>query len=421
MKTFLRVLIIGAILLILVLLSIGIVRLVPKALSSLASATVSINSLFGGSGSNATSTTNNTVVPNGNGFIVVGPNGTTTGNVSTNTNNSTSSVLDILKPNFGKYPLNNYVPTSGTPGLPNTTSGSNATAAQTCAANGAPNLAVSVIGKGVISNGQYIETNNFKSNDMVSIKFKVENRGTCPTGKWSLSTSLPSQNATDRQRNVTNVNALPAGAAVTGQANFDNPQPGNVTATFVVTDGSGRDTSSADNTATANLAVTNAGTIGGNNGTPIVGDGRPDLIVQVVQVGVLNYNNQFVPVVNNTFGPNDRVAIKFNVINQGQNSTGPWNFRAELSDYPVRTYNNSQYEAAIPAGGKATYTIAFDNIRAGSNTITLYVDSANQVAEFNESNNIATVNFNVTGTNYNYGTYYNNNGTYYNNGYPYQY
>ncbi len=392
MKTFLRILIIGAILAILVLLSVGIVRIVPKALSSLASATVSINSLFGG---NEEKTATTTPVANGNGFVVINNASSTK-----DTKSATSSILDILKPNFNKYGPNNYVPTPGTntktySRVNGTAAGRNiSTSNNAVACTGNPDIAVSVIGKGVISKttGQYIETNSFTTNDMVSVKFKVENRGTCPTGTWSLNTTLPSQNAADRTRNVANVGSLPAGAAVTGQANFDMPQPGNVAVNFVVTDNSGKDLAISNNTAVQNLSVVNTGTV--NPGTvPTVGNGQPDLMVRVIQMGVLTYNNQFIPTANNAFRTGDRVAVKFEVLNQGQSTTGPWNFRAELT--PNQLYNNPQYEAGISAGGKAIYTIAFDNVQVGSNTITLYVDSANQVQEFNESNNIGAVSFQV--------------------------
>ncbi len=388
MKKFLRILIIGAILAILVLLSVGIVRIVPKALSSLASATVSINSLFDGGDTKATTTP----VANGNGFVVV--------NNATSTANATSSILDILKPNFNKYGPNNYVPTPGTNS--NTYNRVNGTAAgrnvstsnNAVACTGNPDIAVSIIGKGVISKttGQYVETNSFTTNDMVSIKFKVENRGTCSTGTWSLNTTLPSQNTADRTRNVANVASLPAGSAVTGQANFDMPQAGNVAVNLVVTDTSGKDLTLSNNTAVQNLSVVNTGTT--NPGTvPTTGNGQPDLMVRVLQTGVLTYNNQFIPTTNNVFRAGDRVAVKFEVLNQGQTATGAWNFRADLM--PNQTYNNPQYEAGIPAGGRAIYTIAFDNVQIGSNTIMLYVDSQNQVQEFNESNNTGSISFQV--------------------------
>ena len=122
-RTFFRILIIGAIILLLVFLSIGIVRIVPKVVSSLASATVSITSLFGGNASTTPATTTNT------GFVIVEK-------TATSTATSTSTV---------KKPSTNNVTNTGTTYYP-TTNYTN---------NGTPDLAVTVISKGVInsSNG----------------------------------------------------------------------------------------------------------------------------------------------------------------------------------------------------------------------------------------------------------------------------
>lgn len=441
MKTLLRVIVIGAILLILVFLSIGIVKIVPKALSSLASATVSIGSIFDG-GENATSTnngangnSNGTVIPNGNGFIVVSsstqnetnPNGT-----GSNSGNATTSLLDLITPKFGTYPSNNYVPTpagqptnkeileaekkalaaknAGTSGSNNTGAYTNTSnASRACVAGEQPDLAISILSRGIISKttGQYIETNNFTTSDTVSIKFKVENRGLCNTGSWNFKAEMPSNNATDQLRTVSNAGAIPAGRAVTGQANFDSPRAGSSNVVFTVTDNSGRDGNTSNNVVTSALVVTNTGTgTGGNGGVITTGDGRADLSVRILQTGILSYNNQFVPAstVNGTTGAyggnfrtGDRVAVQFEITNQGRSASGMWNFRAELTGngYPSKNYENPQYESSIPAGGRAVYTIAFDNIQIGSNTITIFLDHLNQVNEFNEGNNIGSVGFNV--------------------------
>jgi hypothetical protein len=444
MKTLLRVIVIGAILLILVFLSIGIVKIVPKALSSLASATVSIGSIFDG-GENATSTnngangtSNGTVIPNGNGFIVVSSStqngtGTTTGNspwTAGGTNGkATTSLLDLITPKFGTYPTNNYVPTpagqptnkeileaekkalaeknggayTNTGSTGNTQYASNASRA--CVAGEQPDLAVSILSRGIInkSTGQYIETNNFTTSDTVSIKFKVENRGLCNTGSWSFKAEMPSSNTTDQLRTVSNAGSIPAGRAVTGQANFDSPRAGSSNVVFTVVDTSGRDSNTSNNVVTSALQVANTGT-SGNGGVTTVGDGRADLSVRILQTGILSSNNQFIPAstvngTNGAFGGNfrtgDRVAVQFEITNQGRSASGMWNFRAELTDFPVKSYENPQYEASIPAGGRAVYTIAFDNIRIGSNTITIFLDHLNQVNEFNEGNNIGSVGFNV--------------------------
>jgi hypothetical protein len=444
MKTLLRVIVIGAILLILVFLSIGIVKIVPKALSSLASATVSISSIFGG-GENATSTNNGanenvgangneTVVPNGNGFIVVGSS-TQSGANDTNKNASTTSLLDLITPKFGSYPSNNYVPTpagqptnkeilaeqnkaNGSSNGSNTSANTNTntsgtrtyTSSRICSAGEQPDLAISILSRGIISKttGQYIETNNFTTSDTVSMKFKVENRGLCSTGTWNFKAEMPSNNATDQLRTIANVSSLPAGSAVTGQANFDSPRAGSSNVIFTVTDNGGRDGNTLNNIATSALVVTNTGTNGngGNGGVITSGDGRADLTVRILQTGVLTYNNQFVPSSSGTYGnynggnfrTGDRVAVQFEITNQGQSATGMWNFRAELTgtNYQARIYNNPQYEASIPAGGRAVYTIAFDNVQIGSNTITIFLDNMNQVNEFNEGNNTASVGFSVS-------------------------
>lgn len=444
MKTLLRIIVIGAILLILVFLSIGIVKIVPKALSSLASATVSIGSLFGNGNATSTNSVNTTgnsngetILPNGNGFIVVSSS-TQTGspwtNSGTNTN-ATTSLLDLITPKFGTYPSNNYVPTpAGQPtnkeileaekkalaeksGTNNTnTTGANGAytntsntqyASRACVVGAQPDLAVSILSRGIISKttGQYIETNNFTTSDTVSIKFKIENRGLCSTGTWNFKAEMPSVNAVDQIRTVANVASIPAGSAVSGQANFDSPRAGSSNVIFTVTDTSGRDSNTSNNTAVSALVVTNNGT-GNNGGVPLIGDGRADLSVRILQTGILSYNNQFIPTntvngATGTYGGNfrsgDRVAVQFEITNQGQSATGAWNFKADLTgNGPIKTYNNPQYEASIPAGGRAVYTIAFDNMQIGSNTITIFLDSQNQVNEFNEGNNIGSVGFNVS-------------------------
>lgn len=431
MKTLIRVIVIAAILLILVFLSIGIVKIVPKALSSLASATVSIGSIFGSdenasstnSTNNGTSNSGETIVPNGNGFIIVSSSTPST-NTATGGKASTS-LLDLITPKFGSYPYNNYVPTpatstytgaytntknnsSATNGGTNTSSVSNyVSRSRACTAGEQPDLVVTVLNRGIINKttGQYIETNNFTTSDTVSIKFKVENRGLCSTGTWNFRADMPSNNAVDQVRNVAGVASIPAGAAVTGQANFDSPRAGNSNVVFTVTDNSGRDANTSNNTAVSTLVVTNTGTgTAGGNGVITSGDGRADLSVRILQTGILSYNNQFVPMstVNGTngvyagnFRSGDRVAVQFEITNQGRVASGAWNFKAELTDNPTKTYNNPQYEASIPAGGRAVYTIAFDNVRIGSNTITIFLDHLNQVNEFNEGNNIGSVGFNV--------------------------
>ncbi len=404
MKNVIRVIIIIAILLILVFLSVGIVRIVPKALSSLASATVSIGSIFSGNDSSATSTSgvagNNqgtTIVPDGNGFVIVG-------STSTSPTATSTSIIDILKSKPTDSNVN-YIPAPGSPvqnaGNTGTINTGSQASTQACVSGRSPDLAVTILSKGVInkSTGLFVETNTFTTADTVSIRFKVSNLGTCASGSWNLKVVMPSQDASDQLRDVMNVNPLPAGASVTGQANFDNPRITNPVFTLVVTDRSGRDANASNSALSVSLPVVQAGP-GTNPGTvPVSGDGRADLAVRVLQVGTLDIYNRFVPRAQGSYGnfrAGERVAVQFEVINQGRIASGPWNFSAQLSNSANGQYQNPQYEASIPSGGKSTYTIAYDNLAIGSNTVSIYVDNMNQVNEFNETNNSAAAGFNVS-------------------------
>ena len=424
MKTFLRILIIGAILLILVFLSIGIVRVVPKALSSLASATVSLGSFFNGSNSstktntdantNGANISNNTNATSTNdaGFIV------STSTNSTGANATTTSYSDLLKNKFGAYGPNSFIPKSGTnmstyntygsasganPSTSGNTGNASGAISSACANTGTSDIAVSIISKGIIdrTTGQFIETNTFSTNDTVSIKFKVENRGACATGAWNLRVQMPSTNSADQVRDFANNRSIPAGLAVTGQANFDSPTTVSPVFSVTVADNSGKDISSANNTASTALVVVNGtgGTGTGTGGVIVTGDGRADLAVRIVQIGTLGYNNVFIPQSNTSvFRPTDKVAVRFEVINQGKSASGPWTFRAEMTDAPNanKQYQNPQSEASIASGGKTTFTIGFDNIRTGNNSITIFADSLNQVNEFDENNNAGVANFFVS-------------------------
>ena len=370
-RTFFRVVIIGAIILILVFLSIGIVRIVPKVVSSLASATVSITSLFNGSASTTPATTTNT------GFVIVNNNPAST-TVATTTKTNTSAYTNT---NTNTNTNNNYYPTTYTN-------------------NGIPDLAVTIISKGVINpaNGNYVETNNFTTSDTVVIKFRIGNVGTAPSGTFNLSVSMPASNNSDQLRQITNVASIPAGGIIEAQAVFANPKIGTGLPVAITVDPSSltRDTNRANNIASVGLNVTQGSTYvsyGTGNNIP---NGQPDFIAQIMQVGTLNAYNQFVPTT--SIPSNGRVAVQFRVINQGNNAniTNPWFFRAEMTDGPnPNKIYNSEIQAGLVGGQVVTYTLGFDNLRYGTNSITLYIDSQNGIYESNENNNISSVSFNV--------------------------
>lgn len=380
-RTVFRVLIIGAIIIVLVFLSIGIVKIVPKVVSSLASATVSITSLFGGNTSTTTEQVNTGFVVNNNS------NSTTTTVIATTTPSNTSN----------SNSANNYVQ----PKTNTTRTYTNQGYTSNYVVNGVPDLAVTIISKGVInaSTGAYVETNNFTSSDTVIIKFKISNVGTAASGIFNLTVAMPTNSVTDQLRQISNVSSIPLGSSIEAQAVFTNPKVGNNLPVTITVDPSNltRDVNRANNLAAVGLnVVAGANNYNGYNTGNNTYNGQPDFMVQILQVGTLDAYNRFIPTT--SIPANGRVAVQFRVVNQGNNAgmTNNWFFRAEMTDNPnPNKIYNSEVQAGLVGGQVVTYTLGFDNLRFGTNSITIYVDSQNGIYENNENNNIGTVSFNV--------------------------
>lgn len=421
--TFWRVLVVGIILVLLVFLSIGIVRIVPKALNSLANASLSIGSLI----DTQSGTTNDS---------------TTGTNTDTNTDskNTTTdsdgkggfSIRDIT--NQSNTGSKNYVPgneslpsqtsqnntisgnTSGVGGTDGagskttTTSGTRTSTSQstdesavqyssTARTVGASDIAVEITSKGIISNGVFVPTNTFNTTDVAVIKFKIENRGQFATGNWSARVDMPSYNNADKVRTLTNIGSIPAGAAITGEARFDNPISGNTVATITVDTGNTtQDTNRTNNTATANFAVSgyNSNTNTGGNWTT---GSAADLQVRILSTGTVNQFGQYVANATPRFG--EKAAIRFEVTNIGGTYTSNWNWRADATGAISNSYF-APAEAGLAPGASTRLIVGFDTVNSnygyGYNygytqqaQFTVMVDSGNVVYESNEGNNTISV------------------------------
>ncbi|MES3005945.1 MAG: CARDB domain-containing protein [Patescibacteria group bacterium] len=359
----LRVLVIGGIIAILIFLSIGIVRIIPRALNALASASVSISSLF--KNDVATST-----VPTGSGFVV----STTTAPSQPSYHNASSTNGSIT---IQPATSTNQAFTSG---------GYNYNPSNTVGGN--PDLAVTITSRGVIdrNSGQYIETNNFNTNDTVIVKFKIENRGTSGTGPWNLRVNMPANNNIDRIRDSNGNGSLPPGTAVTGQAIFDQPIAGTNTVFSIAAE---PQTSVVELDQANNIATTYFNVSGYNNGGINTGY-QSDISGQIIAIGILDGNNNFVATTNlHTY---DRVAIKFRVSNTGSVATPTWNFRINFSNGQSYTSN----ESSLAGNTSLTYIVGLQNIQQGYNTANIYLDSGNNIVESNEGNNVILASFNTT-------------------------
>jgi len=421
LTTIFRIVIIGVILLLLVFLSIGIVRIVPKTLNSLANASLSIGDLF----SNSTSTSSTDTDPNTGST----PTPTTSVSISTSTNggfsireltttSSTSTSQTISGNTSG-------VGTSANAGATNTNTGtiqtntqsntnthtSSQTSGQTSVSSGytstartvgPSDIAVEVISKGIIdkTTGQYIPTNTFTTSDMVVVKFKIENRGQYATGVWAARVDMPSQNASDQVRTLGPISSLPGGSAITGEARFDRPTAGTPSVVISVdTSSATQDTNRNNNSISLPISVTGSNT--GGSGSVIGSGSMPDLQVRIISTGIVNDYGQYTPNTTPRYG--QKAAIQFEVTNYGGVPTGTWTWRADISGAVNSTYT-SPAEASLGAGASTRLIVGFpigNSIGAygqypyyGGSTVSysLLVDSANTIYESSEANNTAYIN-----------------------------
>ncbi len=393
-RTAIKLAIVGVILIFLVFLSIGIVKVVPKALNSLATASLSIGSVFGGG--TASSTSNATATPSG----TAGSTATSTGGFSIRdlTNPHASSTQNWVPAPAGprhdddgaNHPSRPSTPSTGTHTGTRPTDESGQASNPNYRTTGPSDIAVTVLSKGIISKatGQFVATNNFTTDDMVVIKFKIENRGIYATGPWSARVDMPSSDAADKVRTLGPIGSLYAGNAITGEARFDHPLAGNQNVVIAVDTASAtQDTNRASNVVTAPIYVTGSQWNGGsyNPGT------AADLQLTILQTGTVDMFGQFTA--NSYPRIGQKAAARFQVTNVGGATAPAWSWRADLSGSTYNTYSTT--EAALAPGQSTRIIVGFDTFNYGASTLTITADSSNQVYEANESNNTGSVTINM--------------------------
>lgn len=147
---------------------------------------------------------------------------------------------------------------------------------------------------------------------------------------------------------------------------------------------------------------TNTGNGGGTTTTtiPVTSDpnGYTDLTVRFVSVGAVNRTTgTFYPVsYPSRSSVTDRIAVRFEVKNEGTKTSPQWFFRANLPTQQSATFN-SQAQTALRPGESIIFTLAFDGfINSTQGTASVTVDPSNYVTESNESNNYAAQIINTT-------------------------
>jgi len=103
-------------------------------------------------------------------------------------------------------------------------------------------------------------------------------------------------------------------------------------------------------------------------------NGLPDLAIKVLEMSAVD--------------PNGKVAVRFEVANIGTKVVSGWTFTAALPTDPAYTYV-SEAQGALYAGERAEMLLTFNNLKTGTNSISLIVDTSNTIIESLETNNSA--------------------------------
>ena len=99
---------------------------------------------------------------------------------------------------------------------------------------GMPDLAISLIGTGIISNGQFIETPYAGANDTIGIKFAVRNIGTNVSGPWTLRLTMPSRTTPNYDSGYQQ--SINPGDEMIFTASFDSPVAQGVNTGYITVD-----------------------------------------------------------------------------------------------------------------------------------------------------------------------------------------
>lgn len=127
-------------------------------------------------------------------------------------------------------------------------------------------------------------------------------------------------------------------------------------------------------------------------GTPGSSDpnGYVDLAARVIEVGLVNKTNgEFTASSTPTRNMSThRVAMRFAVENLGTKTSDQWTFNAVLPTFPSHIFSAPTQQALRP-GDRIEFTIGFDSfVDADEGEVTINVDPTNRINESNKANNI---------------------------------
>jgi hypothetical protein len=254
--------------------------------------------------------------------------------------------------------------------------------------NGTADLEARPIAVGYLTDtGVFVPSASVATNQQIAIKFQIVNVGDKNTGAWNFVADLPSD--TDPKFTSATQQNLGPGDRIEFVLGFRNLKNSSNNVVVITADPSNflTEKTKTNNSIRMNVVNTNSSTTNTSTNT-----GKADLVVRMLDTGIVNRSTNAYTT-SSSANNGDRVGVRFEVENVGGTATGSWRFAATLPASDSNSVNyTSDYQDSLLPGQKKTFTIAFDNLRSvGVNTITVVVDSSNQVNEANE-NNQASIN-----------------------------
>ncbi len=120
--------------------------------------------------------------------------------------------------------------------------------------------------------------------------------------------------------------------------------------------------------------------------------GKPNLVVYPLAVGYIDADTNAFVATTSPLSPSQRVAVRFQVKNEGGTTTPQWRFAAVLPTVPPAIFRSPLQQPLAP-GDRIEFTLAFDKVRSGTSSVSvrINVDPDNKVRETNEGDNLATL------------------------------
>lgn len=427
----------------LVFLSIKIFKLIPKAINNLASATVSLGELNDETPATTTVTVQQPAPTTAEGLngVVIQPTPNPI-NPTTGTASSTPIPTQINQPvaqptAVPSYPT--YQPTTPTQ------TATQYTRYYYPAQPTKKNLKLTLSSMGIInSNGQYVVTNSFNSNDTVSVRFKIINEEGAPTGTYSLRVTMPALEYNDRVKVLTGLTSIPGQSSYTAEARFTglDMSQGNPTV-YIQADPENyvSESNENDNAITVRLPIVQTyyptpvypsyPYYNNNNTNCYISNGyyicpnnssndyynnhygqcysasygyynclnsnnsgssasSPNLVVSTIETGRMIGGNFYQTT---TIPYGERVTVRALVRNTGGYFSSSWATRLGISNQGTGyREQNSGYQSPIQPGSESYVYFDIDNLIRGNQTFTVQADAQNNVSEVDESDNTKVVN-----------------------------